>query len=38
MSYTDYEKQQSLALYDEKGSIAKVSNKPVYPARQNMYI
>ena len=37
MSYTEQEKQQALALYDEIGSIAKVINTLGYPTRQNMY-
>ncbi|OUQ03266.1 IS3 family transposase [Thomasclavelia spiroformis] len=37
MSYTEQEKQQALALYDETGSIAKVINTLGYPTRQNMY-
>ena len=37
MSYTEQEKQQALALYDETGSIAKVINTLSYPTRQNMY-
>lgn len=37
MSYTEQEKQQALALYDETGSIAKVIHQLGYPTRQNMY-
>ncbi len=37
MAYTEQEKQQALALYDETGSIAKVINTLGYPTRQNMY-
>lgn len=37
MAYTEQEKQQALALYDETGSISKVINKLGYPTRQNMY-
>lgn len=37
MSYTEQEKQQTLSLYNETGSIAKVINKLGYPTRQNMY-
>lgn len=37
MSYTEQEKQQALALYDETGSIAKVIHQLGYPSRQNMY-
>ena len=37
MSYTEQEKKQALALYDETGSIAKVINTLSYPTRQNMY-
>ena len=37
MAYTEQEKQQALALYDETGSISKVINKLGYPTRPNMY-
>ena len=37
MSYTEQEKQEALALYDELGSISKVINKLGFPSRQNMY-
>ena len=37
MAYTEQEKQQAFALYDETGSIAKVINTLGYPTRQNMY-
>ena len=37
MSYTEQEKQQTLSLYNETGSIAKVINKPGCPTRQNIY-
>ena len=33
MAYTEQEKQQALALYDETGSISKVINKLGYPTR-----
>lgn len=37
MPYTEQEKEQALALYDELGSITKVIQKLGYPSRQNMY-
>ncbi|MBR2700980.1 MAG: hypothetical protein IKE77_02715 [Erysipelotrichaceae bacterium] len=37
MAFTEEEKERTLKLYDELGSIGKVINKLGCPSRQNMY-
>lgn len=37
MAFTEQEKEATLKLYDELGSVGQVINKLSYPSRQNMY-